>query len=60
MKPKIKIMQEYEDAFHKPKKPKSIFLTRDEAIEMLNEWLGSNNKDKANADIKRTRKQNAS
>jgi hypothetical protein len=48
MKSKIKIMQEYEDAFHKPKKQKSIFLTRDEAIEMLNEWLGSNNKDKTN------------
>ena len=29
-------------------KIKSIFLTRDEALEMLNKWLGSNNKDKAN------------
>jgi hypothetical protein len=53
MKSKIKIMQEYEDAFHKPKKQKSIFLTRDEAIEMLNEWLGSNNKDKINDISKR-------
>ena len=56
MKSKIKIMQEYEDAFQKPKKPKSIFLTRDEAIEMLNDWLGSNNKDKTNALSRRTRK----
>ena len=39
MKPKIKIMKEYEDAFHKPKKQKSIFLTRDEALTMLNDWL---------------------
>jgi len=53
MKPKIKIMNEYEDAFYKPKKQKSIFLTRDEAIEMLNEWLGSNNKDKTNDISKR-------
>ena len=49
MKPKIKIMKEYEDAFHKPKKQKSIFLTRDEALEMLNDWLNESNKDKANA-----------
>ena len=42
------------------KKPKSIFLSRDEALTMLNDWLDSTNKDKANADIKRTRKQNAS
>ena len=53
MKPKIKIMKEYEDAFHKPKKQKSIFLTRDEAIEMLNEWLKESNKDKTNETIKR-------
>lgn len=47
-------MKEYEDAFYKPKKEKSIFLTREEAIEMLNEWLGSNNKDnKKNATTKR-------
>ena len=52
MKPKIKIMKEYEDAFHKPKKQKSIFLTRDEAIEMLNEWLATSNKDKTNDDTK--------
>jgi len=39
MKPKIKIMNECEDAFHKPKKQKLIFLTRDEALEMLNDWL---------------------
>ena len=53
MKPKIKIMKEYEDAFHKPKKQKSIFLTRDEAIEMLNEWLKESNKDKINETTKR-------
>ena len=56
MKTKANIMKEYEDAFHKPKKQKSIFLTREEAIEMLNEWLGSNNKDKTNALSRRTRK----
>ena len=48
MKPKINIMKEYEDAFNKPKKTKSLFLTRDEAIEMLNEWLASSNKAKTN------------
>jgi len=48
MKSKIKIMKEYEDAFHKPKKTKSLFLTRNEALEMLNDWLGSNNKNKKN------------
>ena len=53
MKPKIKIMKEYEDAFHKPKKQKSIFLTRDEALEMLNDWLNESNKDKANETTKR-------
>ena len=37
MKPKIKIMKEYEDAFHKPKKTKSVFLTSDEALTMLND-----------------------
>lgn len=46
MKPKIKIMKEYEDAFHKPKKKKSIFLGRDEAIEMLNDWLGRQTEEK--------------
>ena len=56
MKSKIKIMQEYEDAFNKPKKPKSIFLSRDEALTMLNDWLDTTNKDKANADIKPTRR----
>ena len=56
MKPKIKIMKEYEDAFHKPKKQKSIFLSRDEALTMLNDWLDTTNKDKANADIKPTRR----
>ena len=53
MKPKIKIMKEYEDAFHKPKKQKSIFLTRDEALEMLNDWLNDSNKDKTNDISKR-------
>jgi len=48
MKPKIKIMKEYEDAFHKPKKKKSIFLGRDEAIELLNDWLGRPTEEKKN------------
>jgi len=46
MKDKTKIMLEYEDAFHKPKKKKSIFLGRDEAIELLNDWLGRQSEEK--------------
>ena len=46
MKDKTKIMVEYEDAFKEPKKKKSIFLGRDEAIELLNDWLGRQTKEK--------------
>ncbi len=46
MKDKTKIMMEYEDAFKKPKKKKSIFLGRDEAIELLNDWLGRQTEEK--------------
>ena len=46
MKDKTKIMLEYEDAFKEPKKKKSIFLGRDEAIEMLNDWLGRQTEEK--------------
>ena len=48
MKDKTKIMLEYEDAFKEPKKKKSIFLGRDEAIEMLNDWIGRSTEEKKN------------